>query len=169
MGGRNGRGIRAESISSAEKDYINEMENSPDGVKYKTLSKLNDYDENAYSVHKKISTNFLIESQEFTKAEKVAFDRLTTKKSYELYRGDTRYNTENTQKGDILDFKKKATFVSSDIEHGIVAKSKSVIVFEKGTKSLRRKFDTAEHSELIRGEFVVTKIIGNKIYVKAKK
>lgn len=169
MGGRNGKSIRSASISSAEKDYINEMENSHDGVKFKTLSRLNDYDENAYNVHEKIATNYLIESQEFTKAEKRAFDRLTTKKNYELYRGDTRYNIENTQKGDILDFEKKATFVSSDIEHGIVAKSKSIIVFEKGTKSLRRKFDTAEYSELIRGEFVVTKIIGNRIYVKAKK
>lgn len=165
MGGRLGQRLGGAS-STAEKNFINEIENNPDGVSVDALSDLRDYDKNAYSAYKKISTNYLNESQNFTKEESKAFDRLTTPKKYELYRGDTRYNTETVSVGSILDFSKKATFVSSDINQGIVASSKSIIVFEPGTKSLRRKFDTAEYSELIRGKFVVTKISGKKIYVK---
>lgn len=168
MGGRSGQSINraSNSLSQAEKNFLFEMENNPNGVSFQTLSRLRDYDIDAFNVYNKISTNYLESSNTYTEAEKKAFDRLRTKKDYLLYRGDKRYNTENTKKGDVLDFEKKATFTSSDINQGIVAGSRSIIVFEKGTKSMKRAFDNAEFSELVRGKFRVTRVEGNKIFVK---
>jgi hypothetical protein len=177
MGGRSGQGtgrggggggIITSNLTTYEKNYINSYENSNNPLGFNELSELYENDKILYSIERKISTNFNAESNVFSNEEMKKFSKIKTIKNYELYRGDGRYSTNNVKKGDTLDFSSKPTFVSSDINQGIVNRYKNtgIIVFEKGVKSLRRKFDTAEKSELISGNYKVTKIVGNKIYVK---
>jgi hypothetical protein len=171
MGGRSGQSTGrggGVSLTSTEKKFVKYYENSDKPLGFEELSDLYENDKVLYNIERKLSTNFNAESNVFTNEEMKKFSKLKTQKNYELYRGDGRFTTANTKKGDILDFSTKPTFTSSSINHGIVERYKStgIIVFEKGVKSLKRKFDTAEKSELVSGKYVVTKIDGNKIYVK---
>ena len=148
-------------------NYIEKIENSNEPPTFEDLSKLRESNKDAYNVAVKIDKNW--QNNPLSENEKVIFDKMTTKKDYELYRGDTRYTINTTKIGDTLDFESKPTFTSSNIEHAKGFAKDGVIVFEKGTtKSVRRKFDTAENSELIRGSYKVTKIEDGKIYVKPK-
>lgn len=156
------------SLSPETKDFISVLESSDTEPNFSQLSELYDADPVAYSVIDKINRNWMPQAQEFTDAEKSKFDSMRTKKDYLLYRGDSRYDSTNTNVGDTLDFNKKATFTSRNPAHSEYFNQKAIIVFEKGTKSLRRQFDKAETSEMIRGNFTVTRVTNDRIYVKQK-
>ena len=160
-------GNNVTGLGAGVDNYVNYMETSDQAPGFKLLSDLHDENIDAYNVILKIDRNW--QDNPLTESEKKVFDKMTTKKDYELYRGDTRYTINTTKMGDTLDFEKKPTFTSTDIEHSKYFAKDGVIVFEKGTtKSLKRKFDTAENSELISGSFIVTKIENGKIYAKPK-
>lgn len=148
-------------------NYINKIENSDEPPTFEDLSKLRESNKDAYNVAVKIDKNW--QDNPLTENEKKIFDKMATKKDYELYRGDTRYTILNTKPNDVLDFESKPTFTSSKIEHAKGFAKDGIIVFEKNTtSSVRRKFDKAENSELIRGSYKVTKVENGKIYVKPK-
>ena len=173
VGGSGPGGTSEDNIASdLEKSYSEAMEKGEDdSIPYELLSKLDKNHPELLELHGVIEqagihgTSFKDENQ------KILFDRLTTEKDYKLYRGDTRYTTKNTKIGDLLNFDKKPTFVSRDKEHSLYfsgGKVSSVVVFEKGIKSLRRNFDNVESSELLRGVYQVSRIEGDEIIVNRK-
>jgi hypothetical protein len=104
--------------------------------------------------------------------QKEIFDKLSTSKDYELYRTDTRYDINNTKPNDVLDFDRSPTFVSSDVNYvkdyvKTQGNNNSIIVFPKGTKSIRHKGE--RNHEVINGKYEVDKIVDNQIILKNKK
>ena len=159
-------------INEDVKKVVNDIENGEPP----TVSKLMDlYKKNpeAASIIEDIAYNNTGAYKELDKKGKKIFDKMTTKKDYELYRVDSRYNSNDLQIGDNLDFEKSPTFVASDVNYvkNLSAsrgnKNPSIIIFEKGTRSIkhRPRFENGSH-EVIRGTFKVSKIEEDKIYVK---
>lgn len=155
-----------DSLPAGVQNFVDNLESKDDPPGFKDLSALNKEGEVYYEVVDKIDRNF--RDSDFSEEELSAFDSMTTKKDYELYRGDSRYSVSQNKVGDVLDFEKKPTFTSRKQSHSenVFSKDGSIIVFNPGVSSLRRNWDKAEESELVRGKFKVVKISGKNIHVE---
>lgn len=101
---------------------------------------------------------------------KKIFDKLKSKKNYELYRVDPTLKLNNIKNGDIIDFDNKPTYVSNKKEFvknmgSLANKNNPIIVFQPGTKSLNLNKGDGRGEELIRGKYKIKDIKDNEIYV----
>ncbi len=158
-------------VDKQSKDIVSNLEsgNSPS---VSDLTKLYNENPKAAAIIEDLSYSLQTSYKPLDNEQKEIFDKLSTKKDYELYRTDSRYNIGNTKENDVLDFDRSPTFVSSDENYvkdyiKTQGNNDSVIVFPKGTKSIRHKGE--RNHEVINGKYEVDKIVGNQIILKDSK
>lgn len=159
------------TVDSQSKSIISDLE-SGKSPSVSDLTKLYNENPKAAAIIEDLSYSLQTSYKNLDNEQKDIFDKLSTNKDYELYRTDTRYNIDNTKPNDVLDFDRSPTFVSSDVNYvkdyvKTQGNNDSIIIFPKGTKSIRHKGE--RNHEVINGKYEVDKIVGNQIILKNKK
>jgi hypothetical protein len=158
-------------VDSQSKSIVSDLE-SGKSPSVSDLTKLYNENPKAAAIIEDLSYSLQTSYKNLDNEQKDIFDKLSTNKDYELYRTDTRYNISNTKPNDVLDFDRSPTFVSSDVNYvkdyvKTQGNNDSIIVFPKGTKSIRHKGE--RNHEVINGKYEVDKIVDNQIILKNKK